>query len=200
MSTFSFNPTQEDTLKELINVSFGVAASLIGDLLDSHVRLHIPEISTIAIDNFDAKTLELLGDEAEFYLTKQRFIGSFNGEVLFVFTPTCADAFCKLLLHQNERLSEADTKSSILELTNIITSACISQFCEIISGQTVFQVPSIERRDVAYMDKYEKIVGYENVIVIKTALDVEDANIMGHMFILLNNKMLEHLQDLMDEM
>lgn len=200
MSTFSFNPNQEDTLKELINVSFGVAASLIGDLLDSHVRLHIPEISTIAIDNFDAKTLELLGDESEFYLTKQRFIGSFNGEVLFVFTPPCADAFCKLLLHQEERLSEADTKSSILELTNIITSACISQFCEIISGQTVFQVPSIEKRDVAYMDKYEKIVGYENVIVIKTALDVEDANIMGHMFILLNNQMLTHLQSLMDEM
>ena len=63
MSTFSFNQAQEDTLKELINVSFGVAASLIGDLLESHVKLHIPEISTIAIDNFDAKTLELLGDE-----------------------------------------------------------------------------------------------------------------------------------------
>ncbi len=200
MSTFSFNQAQEDTLKELINVSFGVAASLIGDLLESHVELHIPEISTIAIGNFDAKTLELLGDEAEFYLTKQRFIGSFNGEVIFIFTPQSAHSFCNLLLRQEERLNEADTKSSILELTNIITSACISQFCEIINGQTVFQVPSIEKRDIEYLDKYEKIVGYENVIVIKTALDVEEKNILGHMFILLNNRMLEHLQYIMDEL
>ncbi len=200
MASFTFTPTQEDTLKELINVSFGVAASLIGDLLENHVKLHIPEISTIAIDNFDAKTLELLGDESEFLLTKQRFIGSFNGEVIFVFTTPSAHAFSNLLLKQEERLSESDVKASILELTNIITSACISQFCEIINGQTVFQVPSIEKRDVSYLDKYEKIVGYENVIVIKTALDVEEKNILGHMFILLNNKMLEHLQYIMEEL
>ena len=198
MSAFIFNPTQEDTLKELINVSFGVAASLIGDLLESHVKLHIPEISTIAIQDFDAKILELLGEEDQFYLTKQRFIGSFNGEVIFLFTPDSARSFCNLLLKQDERLNEADTKSSILELTNIITSACISQFCEIINGQTVFQVPSIEKRNISFLDKYEKIVGYDNVIVIKTALDVEQENILGHMFILLNNRMLEHLQYIME--
>lgn len=43
-------------------------------------------------------------------------------------------------------------------------------------------------------------MGYENVIVIKTALDVEEKNILGHMFILLNNRMLEHLQYIMDEL
>lgn len=198
MSAFIFNPTQEDTLKELINVSFGVAASLIGDLLESHVKLHIPEISTIAIQDFDAKILELLGEEDQFYLTKQRFIGSFNGEVIFLFTPSSARSFCNLLLKHDERLNEADTKSSILELTNIITSACISQLCEIINGQTVFQVPSIEKRNISFLDKYEKIVGYDNVIVIKTALDVEQENILGHMFILLNNRMLEHLQYIME--
>lgn len=198
MSAIIFNPSQEDTLKELINISFGVAASLIGDLLESHVKLHIPEISTIAIQDFDAKILELLGEEDQFYLTKQRFIGSFNGEVIFLFTPASAKSFCNLLLKQDERLNEADTKSSILELTNIITSACISQLCEIINGQTIFQVPSIEKRNITFLDKYEKIVGYDNVIVIKTALDVEQENILGHMFILLNNRMLEHLQYIME--
>jgi len=200
MATIIFNANQEDTLKELINVSFGVAASLIGDLLESHVKLHIPEISTIAIQDFDTKTCELLGDEKEFYLTKQRFIGSFNGEVIFVFTPRCANAFCQLLVRDDDALNEAETKSSVLELTNIITSACISQLCELINGQTVFQVPSIERRDATQLERYEKIIGYDNVIVIKTALDVEEKNILGHMFILLNNRMLEHLQHIMEEL
>ena len=125
-------------------------------------------------------------------------MGACNGEVIFLFTPTSAKSFCNLWLKQDERLNEADTKSSILELTNIITSACISQLCEIINGQTVFQVPSIEKRNISFLDKYEKIVGYDNVIIIKTALDVEEENILGHMFILLNNRMLEHLQYIME--
>jgi chemotaxis protein CheC len=197
--TQRFNAQQEDVLKELINVSFGLAASLIGDMLDNHAKLHIPEISSIDILNLDAKMIEVLEDDFEFYLTKQRFLGSFNGEVLFVFNRYSASAFSGLLLKQDE-CDENDIKSSILELTNIITSACIGKFCEIIHGETIFKVPSIEKREVSEMDKYEKIEGYENVIVIKTALDIEKENILGHMFILLNNEMLDNLKRTIDEL
>ncbi|MBV5279405.1 MAG: chemotaxis protein CheC [Campylobacteraceae bacterium] len=195
-----FNAEQEDALKELINVSFGLSASLIGDMLDSHARLHVPEISRIDIQNLDATIIETLENEEEFYITKQRFLGSFNGEVLFIFNSYSAYSFCRLLLKQEENIEESDVKSSILELTNIITSACIGKFCEIINGETIFKVPSIEKREISQMDKYEKIVGYENVIVIKTALDIERENILGHMFILLNNEMLENLKTTIDKL
>ena len=194
-----FNAQQEDILKELINVSFGLSASLIGDMLDNHAKLHIPEISSIGIHNLDEKIIEVLGHEDTFYLTKQRFLGSFNGEVLFVFNNYSAEVFCSLLLKQ-ETNDEGDIKSSIMELTNIITSACIGKFCEIIHGETIFKVPSIEKRDISEMDKYDKIEGYDNVIVIKTALDIEKENILGHMFILLNNEMLEHLKSTIDKL
>ncbi len=194
-----FNAQQEDVLKELINVSFGLSASLIGDMLDNHAKLHIPEISNIDILNLDNKIVEVLEDDCEFYLTKQRFLGSFNGEVLFVFNHYSANVFSNLLLKQEES-DENDIKSSILELTNIITSACIGKFCEIINGETIFKVPSIEKRETSEMDKYDKIEGYDNVIVIKTALDIEKENILGHMFILLNNEMLEHLKSTIDKL
>jgi len=198
MTTPYFNPQQEDILKELINVSFGLSASLIGDMLDNHAKLHIPDISNIAIHNLDDKIIEVLEEDSEFYLTKQRFLGSFNGEVLFVFNRYSARMFCNLLLKQ-ELSEENDIKSSILELTNIITSACIGKFCEIIHGETIFKVPSIEKREISKMDKYDKIEGYDNVIVIKTALDIEKENILGHMFILLNNEMLDHLKNTIDK-
>jgi len=197
--TQHFNSQQEDILKELINVSFGLAASLIGDMLDNYAKLHLPEISSIDILNLNGKIIEVLGRENEFYLTKQRFLGSFNGEVLFVFNPYSAHVFTHLLLQQ-ETCDDNDIKSSILELTNIITSACIGKFCEIIHGETIFKVPSIEKRDVLEMDKYDKIEGYDNVIVIKTALDIEKENILGHMFILLNNEMLEQLKQTIDRL
>ena len=197
--THSFNPQQEDVLKELINVSFGLSASLIGDMLDIHAKLHIPEISNIAIANLDKKIVEVLEEKHDFYLTKQRFLGSFNGEVLFVFNTFSAQAFSNLLLQQEVK-DEGDVKASILELTNIITSACIGKFCEIIDGETIFKVPSIEKREISRMDEYAKIEGYDNVIVIKTALDIEKENILGHMFILLNNQMLEQLKRTIDKL
>ena len=197
--THCFNEEQEDILKELINVTFGLAASLIGDLLDNHAKLHIPQISSIDIINLDEKIAEVLAHEDAFYLTKQRFLGSFNGEVLFVFNNHSATIFSNLLLQQ-EVSDENDVKSSILELTNIITSSCIGKFCEIIHGETVFKVPSIEKRAISQMEEYEKIEGYDNVIVIKTALDIEKENILGHMFVLLNNEMLNNLKTVIDKM
>lgn len=194
MKDIYFTPSQEDILRELINMSFGLSASLIGDMLDNPVKLHIPEISSIKIEQFNAKVTELLGHNEDFYLTKQRFLGSFNGEVLFVFDSASANVFCSLLLQQEGELSDEDIKSSILELTNIITSACIGKFCEMIHGETIFKVPSIELRSVSQLDSYPKSEGYASVIVIKTALDIEQENIMGHMFILLNNDMLEQLK------
>ncbi len=195
----SFNAQQEDTLTELINVSFGLSASLIGDLLESYAKLHIPEISNISILNLDDKIIEVLENKNEFYLTRQRFLGSFNGEVLFVFDDQSANVFTALLLQQEE-CDENDVKPSILELTNIITSACIGKFCEMIDGETIFQVPSIEKREIENMEQYDQIEGYENVIVIKTALDIEKENILGHMFILLNDEMLENLKIMMDNL
>lgn len=198
MKDIYFTPSQEDILKELINMSFGLSASLIGDMLDNPVKLHIPEISSIKIEQFNTKVTELLGENEDFYLTKQRFIGSFNGEVLFVFDSASANVFCSLLLQQEGELSDEDIKSSILELTNIITSACIGKFCEMIHGETIFKVPSIERRTIAQLDSYPKSEGYANVIVIKTALDIEQENMMGHMFILINNDMLEQLKRIIE--
>lgn len=199
MTNKYFNARQEDALKELINMSFGLSASLIGDMLDSHAKLHVPDISNIDIQNLDTKIIEVLDEKEEFYITRQRFLGSFNGEVLFVFNNLSAYSFCNLLLKQDV-IDESDVKSSILELTNIITSACIGKFCEIINGETIFKVPSIEKREVSQMEKYEKIIGYDNVIVIKTALDIEKENILGHMFILLNNEMLESLRQTIDKL
>ena len=198
MSHTYFDIAQEDTLKELINISFGLAASLIGDMLENPALLHVPEISNIDIQKLDAKIVEVLDNSQEFYITKQRFLGSFNGEVLFVFNTRAADVFSSLLLRQSEQPDEADIKSSILELTNIITSACIGKFCEMIEGETIFKVPTIEKREVALLEKYEKIVGYDNVIVIKTALDIEQENILGHMFVLINNETIGHLKEIMN--
>ncbi|MDD3343720.1 MAG: chemotaxis protein CheC, partial [Sulfurospirillaceae bacterium] len=106
--------------------------------------------------------------------------------------------FCNLLLREETELDDGDVKSSILELTNIITSACIGKFCEIIHGETIFKVPSIEKRALSQIDSFPKSEGYDNVIVIKTALDIEQENIIGHMFILLDNTMLEHLKHMID--
>lgn len=183
---------QNDLLLETINISFGLAASLIGDMLNSYVNLKVPEINTIPIYDLHETILNSVNYAEAFYATKQRFFGSFSGEVIFAFSEESAQTFTRLLLNQEEGIDQ-EINGVLLELTNILTASCIGQLSQIIGGESLFTVPDIQRISSIGASTLHETLEYDNVIVITTSLDVADQNIHGHMFILLNNDMLETL-------
>lgn len=183
---------QNDLLMETINISFGLAASLIGDMLHSYVNLKVPKIDTIPIYDLHETILESVNYAEAFYTTKQRFYGSFNGEVIFSFNEISARTFTRLLLNQKEGVDQ-EISGVLLELTNILTASCIGQLSQIIGGESIFTVPDIQKVTTIEASTLHETLEYDNVIVITTSLDVADQNIHGHMFILLNNEMLETL-------
>lgn len=183
---------QEDILKELINISFGMSASLIGDMLGSYAHLHVPQIDIVTIADLDKMAKQKMKNEENFYLLKQRFVGHFSGETMFVLDRRSARTFTELLLGDASNLSELELRQPILELVNIITSACIGKLCEIINTQTVFSVPVIEQRSSIDIDAKSKV--YDNIITIETSLDLSEEQITGHMFILLTRSELDKLK------
>ena len=188
---------QNDLLLETINISFGLAASLIGDMLNSYVNLRVPKINTIPIYDLHETLLESVNYADAFYATKQRFFGSFSGEVIFSFSEDSARIFTKLLLGEKEGIDQ-EVSGVLLELTNILTASCIGQLSQIIGGESIFAVPDIQHITTLGSSTLHEALEYDNVIVITTSLDVADQNIYGHMFILLNNEMLETLLRLLE--
>jgi chemotaxis protein CheC len=190
------NQDQEDILKELINISFGMAASLIGDMLSSYAHLHVPHIDIISIKDLNDIAKQKMKNEDSFYVLKQRFVGELSGEVMFVLDKSSARIFADLLLGSDNDISEDELRQPILELINIITSACIGELCQIINSETIFSVPTIEQQSTIDVDEDEKM--YDNVISIETTLDLQEENISGYMFILLTSSELEKLKRRLD--
>jgi len=189
---------QNDLLLEAINISFGLAASLIGDMLNSYVDLNVPEINTVPIYDLHEIILESVDFAEAFYATKQRFYGSFSGEVIFAFSDDSAKIFTSLLLGQKEDIDK-EISGVLLELTNILTASCIGQLSQIVGGESIFTAPDIQHIDTIGTSTLHGALEYDNVIAITTSLDVADHNIHGHMFILLNNEMLRNLLKLLTE-
>ncbi|NLC27829.1 MAG: chemotaxis protein CheC [Campylobacteraceae bacterium] len=187
---------QNDALLEIINISFGLAASLIGDMLEKYVHLQVPKISTIPIYELHATILKSVESPNSFYATKQRFFGSFNGEVIFAFSENSANSFASLLLGE-EDVTDENAEGALLELSNILTAACIGQLSQMIDGESLFAVPDIQRVCTDCSSALYESLDYDSAIVISTALDVAEQNIQGHMFILLSNKMLTTLLDML---
>jgi chemotaxis protein CheC len=188
---------QNDLLMETINISFGLAASLIGDMLNNYVDLKVPKIDTIPICELSETILKSVNYSKEFYATKQRFYGSFSGEVIFSFDEKSAHVFTELLLGSQENINQ-EVNGVLLELTNILTASCIGQLSQITGGESIFAVPDIQKVTTKEASLLTEALEYDNVIVITTSLDVANQNIHGHMFVLLNNKMLETLIGLLE--
>jgi len=180
---------QEDLLKELINISFGLSASLIGDMLEKYVHLGVPTIKIIQTerlpDEVDANVLE-----NAFFLTRQQFRSSFHGETLFIIDHPSAHTLSQMLLHSTKTLEELQIKSAILELTNIMTSACIGQLAELVKASVYFEAPTIE----SYLNSggidYNRDSEHSHVIIIETTLDLQDEKIKGYLYILTERNVL----------
>jgi len=194
-----FNARQNDALVETINISFGLAASLIGDMLESYVHLRVPSIHTIPIYKLHETILLQMGETTSFYATKQRFFGSFGGEVIFAFSEESGEEFTALLLRESTNSNE-EVQAALLELTNILTASCIGQLSQMLEGESLFAVPDIQKISCTGSSTFHEALEYDNAIVITTALDVAEKNIQGHMFILLSNSMLEKLTQMLKKM
>lgn len=194
--TIYLDNNQKETLKEIVNISFGMSASLIGDMLNSYANLHVPNIDIININYLNKIAQDKIKNNEVFYILKQRFAGHFNGETMFIIDKNSAQIFTKLLLGNDEPLDDKELKQPILELTNIITSACIGKLCELIGSETIFSVPTIEQQNTIASHKDSNL--YDNIIVIETILELEKENINGHMLILLTTQELDKLKEKLD--
>ncbi len=75
---------QLDALRELINISFGAAASAIADILSSFADLGVPFIEVMnqtRLMHFIGRTVQANQD---YLITTQEFIGPIDGEILFM--------------------------------------------------------------------------------------------------------------------
>ena len=112
---------QRDALQEMMNISMGQAAKSLAQLIDTQITLSIPTISEASPNEL----LELLSHSDETWYARQSFLGQLKGEVLSLISKEGCDAMAEVMDYEKP-LSDVNIQELILELTNILSGACLS--------------------------------------------------------------------------
>ncbi|MCV6608192.1 MAG: chemotaxis protein CheX [Campylobacterales bacterium] len=202
---YNLSEDQTDALQELMNVSFGLASSLISDSLKSFSKMPLPVIDSMEISKLKDYILNKFDGNSEYLVTSQIFRNKFDGESIFILDERSAKIITSLLLEEDvEKVEEADVKSSVLELTNIISSACVGKLLELLDAQIFFQPPMVDfdaglKQAIDKMSESSEDKDYKSVIIIETSLVFEKEKIEGYLFILTKESSFEWLKNALDD-
>lgn len=199
------NKDEIECLEEIVNISFGSAASVIADLFESFATLSIPSLEVVDSQNLNDHISKYYVEKEDIYLATQAFKGAFEGETIFFIDDESALNLVKLLFEINEvnrrpiDIEQNDINSAILEISNIVSSSCISKIGELLNTSILFSAPVIELSENQHLLFDNQSLDCEQVIVIETTLKFKDKNISAYLAILPSNYSFGWLQKALQE-
>lgn len=191
---FDLTEDEKDCLQELINVSYGTASASISEILNSFATLNIPQIKLIeSLELKDYLINNNRSNESQ-YIVSQLIHGSLSGENIFIIDEQSAISMTKVFNEENEVSSE-DVNDVVLEITNILSSATIGKFCELLESKVSFQAPAIELiKSINDFDD-KRVEDFKKVIIISTVLEFKDLNIIGELMLLTKDESIDRLKN-----
>ena len=133
---------RRDALQELMNVAMGQGADRLARLTETFVTLSVPRIHPVEDAHANLlENLDIAGQPA--IVTRHSFLGRLRGEVVACFGENGADQLAGLMGYEGEANSQDEL---MLDVTNILTGACINGLAQQIDLKVSYGAPSILSR------------------------------------------------------
>ncbi len=127
--TAEFEVDLQDCYREVVNVAMGQAADRLARLLGVFVRLPVPKVNFIEPTEIQM-ALEAVSDHQSLSAVCQGFIGSgISGEAMLLFADSDFSDIGQLM-NFNLPLSEHDQLDLLMDVANILISACLKGIAE----------------------------------------------------------------------
>lgn len=183
---------QKDYLTELFNIGVGKASSLLSEMLEEPVILHIPEISLVNTDQISSE-LDKMGyhNRSSVSLGME---GDVEGIMFLLFSDETAKEISKAL-----GTNESD-KNTIIEIANIVLNSVIGTFGNILNEKIEYTVPVYSEKNISFQvhpkrnNTNNSFVLFANTYLIVKSIQVETA-----ILITIDLKSYSHLTSLIDK-
>lgn len=193
---------QKDAIAEVINISFSRAAKSLNELTGSRVLISVPRIELVEIANLDIALKDYIKDEVT--TIHQVFNGAIEGDALLIFDKESSKNLVKILLNEEGFFNEINEsmKEVIIEVGNIVLSACLSMFGNLLKVQLRFSVPKIALESLSTMLKTlefeENEIRYALIIFMEFHL--EGTDIKGFLVLIMGVTSLEKFIEEIDKL
>ncbi|MCX8056957.1 MAG: chemotaxis protein CheC [Ignavibacteria bacterium] len=184
---------QKDAIAEIINISFSRAAKSLNELTGSRVIISVPKIELIEVDELE-NTLKnyIVGEVTTIH---QVFNGQVDGDALLIFDKEGSKNIVKILLKEESSFDELNEamREVITEVGNIVLSACLSMFGNLLNVKLKFSVPKISLDSLSQMLKTFEFDRTEirYALVIFMEFSLEGTDIKGFLVLIMGVTSLE---------
>lgn len=179
---------ERDALIEVCNIGVSQAAKQLSILLNDEVVINVPDVIVVDL----VKLPDVLGLESEEIVTcvKQRLSGELSGSASLLFHNKESRALVSSLIGSVNLLSGIDVREfeheAVMEIGNIIMSACLSAIGNFLGQDISFNVPTFyEARTVDLCQglSADAANNSETVIVINTDMRAIKRDVSGLLLI-----------------
>lgn len=194
---------QRDALIEIIHIGIGKAAASLSQMITKRVELSIPELDIKPLDKFQRFYTRYV--EGDAVAVRQRFEGNFAGDALLLFPKDSGKRLVDVLLDRKNapnEFSETD-QSAITEVGNILISACVGTFGNILKSEITYTSPALTIRDAGSIigDLAEQESSRTKYgIILKTEFAVKRSQIYGHLVLVFGFESIDFLRKAIDKM
>lgn len=139
------NDDQRDALQEVSNIAMGQAGSSLAILLGVFVRLSVPRIEVVEMEQINPALVTLMGGDVAVTAVRQAYHGALRGEAIAIFREDGHSDLAELLGHDGPA-DAATQEELLLDTSNLLIGACMTAIAELLSSQISFFAPSIMAR------------------------------------------------------
>ncbi|GAB1537216.1 hypothetical protein ADMFC3_28470 [Geovibrio sp. ADMFC3] len=195
------NEDRKDALTEIMNISYGMATAIISDSIEAHANLHVPKIHVVGTEGLENYVNSKTSKTKNYYVSVQVFINKLDGESIFIIDNESAGKVADIFMSDNDETieDEEDIISSIHELSNILTSACVGKIAELLELEVFFHPPAVDKQSGEKIAEYKNFENFSKIIVVETVLDFRQEEINGLLIFLLKESSFDHLLIALDK-
>jgi len=192
-----FNGEQLDALREMINIAFGTATSVIADIMHSFADLRVPYIELMdppKLQRFIGRTVQ---GNLDYLIATQAFIGPIEGEVLFIIDKVSAVNLAHYMPGLAGATSDSAVREAVLKVADIVVSSCMQNFAAHLNFQAELTQPGLAITLGAEMVGAPQFRKFNRIILIESVIHFEQEQIQGQMLILTSSA--EWLRQALDD-
>ena len=194
----TLTPEQEDALIEIGNVGMSKAAKQLSVLLNSTIKISIPKISIININELAANSH--FDKEQILSFVYQGLSKDLQGFASLVFLREQTTILTMAVIGETPQLTQEEARAceqeAMLEIGNIIISSCMSIIVNMLSMSIKLSLPYYDENNiVSLLQKLcEPISGLtESIISLSTKFDTSNDKLSGSLFIILTEESVQSL-------
>ncbi|MBG1261926.1 chemotaxis protein CheX [Nostoc commune] len=179
------NVTSEelDALEELINIGVGRAASLLNDMVDSHIRLKIPVVKVLTAAEAYQELATRFHDQT-LASVKLGFTGSFYGNASLIFPTESASTLVAVLTGEDPSTDlDAVKIGTLSEIGNIVINGVMGSLSNVLKKHINYTLP------VYLEDTLENLLlsAYESdskILLAQASFTIERLEIIGDIILI----------------